>query len=166
MNISSGVTTTGVKVPVQSKEAQVKCDSKAHSTHRTTVGKLLWMSQLIDNIKHPVKESSINVVKSSRIKHCKFGASSQVCQQHEHHGSLSSGSRCSGLIPDHFVIFSASDWAGCQKSRRSRSGILLTIFGISVSSTSRTQPSRSHSSAEAEVSVMTQATVESLAMEH
>ena len=66
-----------------------------------------------------------------------------------------------GLIPAEIISYSDSDWAGCQKSRRSTSGSLITI-----ASTSRTQTSVSHSSAEAELHAMTQAAVESLAIKH
>ena len=71
-----------------------------------------------------------------------------------------------GLIPAEIVSFSDSDWAGCQKSRRSTSGSLITLFSVNLSSTSRTHASVSHSSAEAELYAMTQASVDSLAMKH
>ena len=95
-NIRSRVTTTGVKAPVHSKAEEVKCDSKVHSMH-TAVGELVWVSELRDEIKYPTKEM-LRAVKSSENTHCNFGASSQVCQQHEgcrlHHRSSSSSSRC------------------------------------------------------------------------
>ena len=54
-----------------------------------------------------------------------------------------------------------------SKSRRSTSGSLITVFSVNMASTSRTQTSVSHSSAEeAELYAMTQATVESLAIKH
>ena len=71
-----------------------------------------------------------------------------------------------GLIPVEVVSYSDSDWAGCQRSRRSTSGSLITLFSVNLSSTSRTQASISHSSAEAELYAMTQATIDSLAIKH
>ena len=71
-----------------------------------------------------------------------------------------------GLIPVEVVSYSDSDWAGCQRSRRSTSGSLITLFSVNLSSTSRTQASVSHSSAEAELYAMTQASVDSLAIKH
>ena len=50
--------TNGVKMQMISKEDQVKCDKDTHSRFRTAIGKLLWMSQLRDDIKFPVKELS------------------------------------------------------------------------------------------------------------
>ena len=71
-----------------------------------------------------------------------------------------------GFIPVEVVSYSDSDWAGCQRSRRSTSGSLITLFSVNLSSTSRTQASVSHSSAEAELYAMTQAAVDSLAIKH
>ena len=71
-----------------------------------------------------------------------------------------------GFIPLEVVSYSDSDWAGCQRSRRSTSGSLITLFSVNLSSTSRTQASISHSSAEAELYATTQAAVESLAIKH
>ena len=70
-----------------------------------------------------------------------------------------------GFIPVEVVSYSDSDWAGCQRPRRSTSGSLIT-FSVNISATSRTQASVSHSSAEAELYAMTQAAVESLAIKH
>ena len=77
--ISSRLMTNGVKIPLVPKEDQVKCDKESHSLFRTAVGKLLWMSQLRDDIKHPVKELSRSV-KSPEIRLRQPQASSQVWQ--------------------------------------------------------------------------------------
>ena len=69
-----------------------------------------------------------------------------------------------GFIPAEIVSFSDSGWARCQRSRRSTSGSLITLYSVNLSSTSRTQASVSHSSAEAELYAMTQASVDSLAI--
>ena len=71
-----------------------------------------------------------------------------------------------GFIPVEVVSYSDSDWAGCQRSRRSTSGSLIALYSVNLSSTSRTQASVSHSSAEAELYAMTQAAVDSLAIKH
>ena len=64
------------------------------------------------------------------------------------------------------VSYSDSDWTGCQRSRRSTSGSLTTLFPINIATTSQTQASVSLSSAKAELYAMTQAAVESLAIKH
>ena len=53
-----------------------------------------------------------------------------------------------GLTPVEIVSYSDCDWAGCQKSRRSTNGSLITVFSVNIASTSWTQASVSHSSAE------------------
>ena len=112
------------------------------------------------------------VVKSPGIRLRQSQASSQVCQSdkrlHLHHGASSSSPKrhAQGLIPVEIISYSDSDWAGCQKSRRSTSGSLIRLLSVNIASTSRTEASVSHSSAEAGLYAMTQATVESLAIKH
>ena len=55
-------TTNGVKIQQVPKEDQVKCEKEMHSKFRTAIGKLLWMSQLRDDIKFPVKELSRSLI--------------------------------------------------------------------------------------------------------
>ena len=55
-------TTNGVKIQQVSKEDQVQCEKEMHSKFRTAIGKLLWMSQLRDDIKFPVKELSRSLI--------------------------------------------------------------------------------------------------------
>ena len=64
------------------------------------------------------------------------------------------------------VSCSDSDWASCQKSRKSTSGSLVSVFNVNLQSTSRTHASIAHSAAESELYAMTQATVESLAIKN
>ena len=71
-----------------------------------------------------------------------------------------------GKFPVQIVSYSDSDWAGCQKSRKSTSGSLVSVFNVNLQSTSRTQASVAHSSAESELYAMTQAAVESLAIKN
>ena len=71
-----------------------------------------------------------------------------------------------GKFPVQISSYSDSDWAGCQKSRKSTSGSLISVFNINLQSTSRTQASIAHSSAESELYAMTQASVESLAIKN
>ena len=53
-----------------------------------------------------------------------------------------------------------------RMSKVKNSGPLITLFSVNIASTSRTQASVSHSSAEAELYAMSSATVESLAVKH
>ena len=132
------------------------------------IGKLLWMSQLRDVIKFPVKELSRSLINPQDVdfdnlihllKH--VNQTRDYVYVMEPH-IPTAGSQ--GFIPVEVVSYSDSDWAGCQRSRTSTSGSLITLFSVNLSSTSRTQASVSHSSAEAELYAMTQAAVDSLAI--
>ena len=152
--VAAKVTTNGVKIPLVPTEDHIKCDKESHSLFRTAVGKLLWTSQLRDDIKYPVKELSrswSNPQESDfdNLKHLlKY-----VNQTRDFIFVMEPqipAPNAQGLSPVEIINYSDSFWAGCQKSRRSTSGSLITLFSVNIALTSRTQASVSHSSAEAE----------------
>ena len=163
-------TTNGVKAQAISKEDQVKCERDMHSIFRTAIGKLLWMSQLRYDIKFPVKELSRSLTNPQASDFDNLTHLLEYVNQTRDFTYVMDPqiptADSQGFIPVEFVSYSDSDWAGCQRSRRSTSGSLITLFSVNISSTSRTQASNSHSSAEAELYAMTQAAVESLAIKH
>ena len=151
-----------------SKEDQDRCDKDMHSKFRTAIGKLLWMSQLREDIKFPVKELSHSLTNPQAsdfdnlthlLKHINQTRDFVYVMDPQIPTADSQG-----FTQVEVVSYSDSDWAGCQRSRRSTSGSLITLFSVNISSTSCTQASVSHSSAEAELYAMTQAEVESLAI--
>ena len=134
------------------------------------LGKLLWMAQLRDDLKYPVKELSRSLINPqdqdvknlvhllkyvNQTRDFVFVMEPQLPVRNQE-----------GKFPVQIVSYSDSDWAGCQKSRRSTSGSLISVFNINLQSTSRTQASIAHSSAESELYAMTQASVESLAIKN
>ena len=141
-----------------------------HSRFRTAIGKLLWMSQLRDDIKFPVKELSRSLTNPQASDFDNFIHLLKYVNQTRDFAYVMDPqiptADSQGFIPVEVVGYSDSDWAGCQRSRRSTSGSLITLFSVNISSTSRTQASISHSSAAAELYAMTQAAVESLAIKH
>ena len=163
-------TTNGVKIQQVPKEDQVKCEKEMHSKFRTAIGKLLWMSQLRDDIKFPVKELSRSLINPQGVDFDNLIHLLKYVNQTRDYVYVMEPqiptADSQGFIPVEIVSFSDSDWAGCQRSRRSTSGSLITLFSVNLSSTSRTQASVSHSSAEAELYAMTQASVDSLAIKH
>ena len=60
--VTGKVTTTGLKLQVLPEDQKVQCDSVIHQKYRSAVGKLLWMAQLRDDLKHPVKELSRSLI--------------------------------------------------------------------------------------------------------
>ena len=168
--VTGNVTTTGLKLQALPEDQKVQCDRVIHQKYRSAVGKLLWMAQLRGDLKYPVKELSRSLVNPqdqdiknlvhllkyvNQTRDFVFVMEPQLPVRNQE-----------GKFPVQIVSYSDSDWAGCQKSRRSTSGSLVSVFNINVQSTSRTQASIAHSSAEGELYAMTQASVESLAIKN
>ena len=168
--VTGKVTTTGLKLQALPEDQKVQCDRIIHQKFRSAVGKLLWMAQLRDDLKYPVKELSRSLVNPqdqdvknlvhllkyvNQTRDFVFVMEPQLPVRNQ-----------DGKFPVQISSYSDSDWAGCQKSRRSTSGSLISVFNINLQSTSRTQASIAHSSAESELYAMTQASVESLAIKN
>ena len=168
--VTGKVTTTGLKLQALPEDQKVQCDRVIHQKYRSAVGKLLWMAQLRDDLKYPVKELSRSLINPqdqdvknlvhllkyvNQTRDFVFVMEPQLPVRNQE-----------GKFPVQIVSYSDSDWAGCQKSRRSTSGSLISVFNINIQSTSRTQASIAHSSAESELYAMTQASVESLAIKN
>ena len=168
--VTGKVTTTGLKLQVLPEDQKVQCDRVIHQRYRSAVGKPLWMAQLRDDLKYPVKELSRSLINPqdqdiknpvhllkyvNQTRDFVFVMEPQLPVTNQE-----------GKFPVQIVSYSDSDWAGCQKSRKSTSGSLVSVFNVNLQSTSRTQASIAHSSAESELYAMTQAAVESLAIKN
>ena len=165
----TGKVTTRSQTSSSSRRSEAQCDKVIHQKFRSAVGKLLWMAQLRDDLKYPVKELSRSLnhqdqdIKKlthllkyvNQTRDFVFVMEPQLPVRNQE-----------GKFPVQIVSYSASDWAGCQKSRKSTSESLVSVFNVNLQSTSRTQASIAHSSAESELYAMTQAAVESLATEN
>ena len=168
--VTGKVTTTGLKLQVLPEDQKAQCDKVIHQKYRSAVGKLLWMAQLRDDLKHPVKELSRSLINPqdqdiknlvhllkyvNQTRDFVFVMEPQLPVRNQE-----------VKFPVQIVSYSDSDWAGCQKSWKSTSGSLVSVFNVNLKSTSRTQASIAHSSAESELYAMTQAAVESLAIKN
>ena len=60
--VTGKVTTTGLKLQVLPEDQKAQCDRVIHQNYRSAVGKLLWMAQLRDDLKYPVKELSRSLI--------------------------------------------------------------------------------------------------------
>ena len=150
--VTGKVTTTGLKLQVLPEDQKAQCDRVIHQKHRSAVGKLLWMAQLRDDLKYPVKELSRSLTnpQDQDIKHL-IHLLKYVNQTRDFVFVMEPQLPVrdqEGRFPVQIVSYSDSDWAGCQKSRRSTSGSLVSVFNVNLQSTSRTQASNAHSSAE------------------
>ena len=111
-------TTNGVKIQQVSKEHQVQCEKEMHSNFRTAIGKLLWMSQLRDDIKFPVKELSRSLINPQDVDFDNLiHLLKRVNQTRDYVYVMEPQiptADSQGLIPVEVVSYSDSDWAGCQ----------------------------------------------------
>ena len=60
--VTGKVTTTGLKLQALPEDQKAQCDKVTRQKFRSAVGKLLWMAQLRDDLKHPVKELSRSLI--------------------------------------------------------------------------------------------------------
>ena len=93
--VTGKVTTTGLKLQVLPEDHKVQCDRVIHQNLRSAVGKLLWMAQLRDDFKHPVKELSRSLINPQDLRY--DSSSSRVTRNQEFYSRVQFS---------HFVIFS------------------------------------------------------------
>ena len=132
-------------------------DPTRHKLYRTAVGKLLWATPVRPDISFAVKELSRSLQSPTQqnekqLKHVlrylrgslQYTTSLQPPKQR--------------VIEQASTIeiqaFADSDWAGCVKTRKSTSGASLSLWGVTLATSSRTQATQALSSAEAELYAM------------
>ena len=115
----------------------------------------MWMIGLRYDLFYAVKELSRSLtgptqIDSARLRHVlrylKGSSNVVTCLRPKHqfvHGS-----------PMDIKVFTDSDWAGCSKTRKSTSGVVLQVLGCTVAALSRTQHVLALSSGEAELYAM------------
>ena len=123
----SGKESTGLKLQALSEDQTAQCDRVILQKFRSPVGKLLWMAQLRDDLKYPVKKLSRSLINPPDqniknlirlLKHVNqtrdfiFVMEPQLLVRNQE-----------GRFPVQIVSYSDSDGAGCQKSRKSTSGL-------------------------------------------
>eukprot|EP00971_Amphidinium_carterae_P100357 1984695-Amphidinium_carterae.2 len=129
----------------------------------STVGQLLWVSQLPVDIAFAVKELSRALQQPDNedlknrkqlLRYIKGTIHYRVhlAPKIEHNDQQE--------IKVDIESFADSDWAGCNAARKSTSGTITTCWGSPLLHISRTQSTSALSSAEAELYAMGQATIE------
>ena len=94
------------------------------------------MSQLGDDIKFPVKELSRSLINPQGVDFDNLIHLLKYVNQTRDYLYVMEPQipTSQGFIPVEIDSFSDSDWAGCQRSRRSTSGSLITLFSVNLSS--------------------------------
>ena len=139
-------------------------DKEGHEKYRTAVGKLLWYAFVRPDVAYAVKELSRDVTAPTtesvgKLKHLLrylSGTKLSVLKLRPTH-QLSGAT-----VPVDVNAYVDSDWAGCNKTRKSTSGSTVNVLGCNVQSTARTQSTIALSSGEAELYAIGQGTSEAL----
>ena len=108
-----------LKLQALPEDQKVQCDKVIHQKYRSAIGKLLWMAQLRDDLRYPVKEqlsrslinpqdqdikNLIRLLKDvNQARDFVFVMEPQLPVRNQE-----------GKFPVHIVSYSDSDWAGCQ----------------------------------------------------
>eukprot|EP00971_Amphidinium_carterae_P212578 4218778-Amphidinium_carterae.1 len=131
--------------------------------YRTSVGQLLWVSQLRVDIAYAVKELSraLQQPDNEHVKNLKQ-LLRHIKGTIHYRVHLAPKVRCNDRqeIKVDVESYADSDWAGCNATRKSTSGTITTCWGSPLLHISRTQSTIALSSAEAELYAMGQATIE------
>ena len=125
-------------------------DSAEHTQYRSTVGKLMWLIAIRYAIFYAVKELSRNLTAPTQLDLAKLkhvlrylrGTRSLVTVLRPQIQFARGSSIDINALTD-------SDWAGCQKTRKSTSGTATQILGCTVIALSRTLQALALSSGEA-----------------
>ena len=157
-------TTTGMSTYSSNlQQCDEPLDSAEHTQYRSTVGKLMWLIAIRYDIFYAVKELSRNLTAPTQYDLAKLKHLLRYLR-----GTLS---LVTVLRPQiQFTVgnvldiqaFTDSDWAGCQKTRKSTFGTVVQILGCTVIALSRTQQTLALSSGEAELYAIGTSILESL----
>ena len=164
MRNSKPVTTTGTATAHKTANATEPLSSEEHKRYRTAVGKLLWLALVRPDLAYGTKELSRDLTAPTqesvaKLKHLLryVNGTKDFVQRLRPAMTLSSGD-CT-LDLDCFVD---SDWAGCNRTRKSTSGTVVELLDSVVAFGSRTQGTVALSSGEAELYAIGQGTSETL----
>ena len=155
---------TGSSALKRIQDADSPLSAADHATFRTCVGKLLWLAFVRPDISYAVKELSRDVKgptmeSLAKLKHLlRFLAGNK-------HSVLRL--RPTETLADWKSVldircFVDSDWAGCNKTRKSTSGSIVQVLGCTVVHSSRAQATVALSSGEAELYAIGQGVNEAL----
>jgi hypothetical protein len=153
LTTAKAATTTGTSTTKRLEDGDTPLDAEAHSLYRRATGKLLWLAHIRTDIQFAVKElsrtlGSPTLEDFAKLKHlAKYLIGTKDFGLHLH-PSIQLTSTHTILDLD---VYCDSDWAGCHKTRKSTSGVVVTLLGSTVFSCSRTQATVALSSGEAEL---------------
>ena len=153
MTTAKSATTTGTSTAKRVNDGDTPLDSDEHSLYRRSTGKLLWLSLLRSDIQYATKELSRALTAPTledmaKLKHLLRYLAGTKTHALVIRPTLQLASTNTVLDLD---VYCDSDWAGCSKTRKSTSGVVISLLGTTLYTCSRTQATVALSSGEAEL---------------
>ena len=135
-----------------------------HKVYRTAVGKLLWLALIRPDTSYATKELSRDLTAPTnrsllKLKHLLGYLAGTKDYVHRLRAGITLSSNKCTFDLDCFVD---SDWAGCQRTRKSTSGVVVKLLNCPVDSCARTQGTIALSSGEAKLYAIGQGISETL----
>ena len=153
MTTAKAATTTGTSTTKRINDGDTPLDDDEHKLFRRSTGKLLWLALLRSDIQYATKELSRALTAPTledmaKLKHLlryligtkNYGLTIRPTLQ------LATTNTTLDL-----EVYCDSDWAGCHKTRKSTSGVVVSLLGTTIYTCSRTQATVALSSGEAEL---------------
>ena len=136
-------------------ENEEPVDAETHKLYRRMVGKLLWLTNVRNDIMFAVKELSRGLQQPTFLHMNKLKHLLRYLSGTKTLAETLRPNRQLLLDPSKTAIdintFVDSDWAGCNATRKSTSGCALFVLGVNLCGISRTQQTIALSSGEAEL---------------
>ena len=153
MTTAKSATTTGTTTIKRALDGDTPLDSDEHSLYRRSTGKLLWLSLLRSDIQFATKELSRALTAPTTEDMAKLKHLLRYLAGTKSHAlvikpTLQLSSTNTTLDLD---VYCDSDWAGCTKTRKSTSGVVIALLGTTLYTCARTQATVALSSGEAEL---------------
>ena len=145
-------TTTGTKTIKQTLDTEEVLDEEGHSLFRKVVGKLQWLVPIRPDIAYATKELARRLTEPrqldlTKVKHLLRYLKGTLSHAFKIQPALFKNKHTNITI-DAYVD---SDWAGCSDTRKSTSGVTISVLGSPIIGYSKTQVILALSSAEAEL---------------
>ena len=152
------VATPGVQQAKLDEGSDPVVDKSTHGKYRRTVGQLLWLGSVRRDIQFAVKELAKKVHGPTSRDMQLLG---RVVRYLRGTAQLKGGVFPTGNFGD-IEAHTDSDWGGCQETKKSTSGGIISVGGAVVHSWSRQQKAVALSSGEAEVVALSVAATEAM----
>ena len=133
--------------------------------YRRTVGRLMWLIPIRPDIDYAIKEFSRSMKEPTEDDQARLRQTLRYLRgTQEHAYTLSPQVTTTKDSTTDTHVYVDSDWAGCNKTRKSTSGAVVQLLGTCVHHFSRTQATIATSSGEAELYAIGSGAAEGLGM--